>query len=305
METKFDIVIIGGGPAGLTAGIYTSRDRLKTLLIERAFFGGLIATAEMVENFPGFPDGISGFELGQNLYKQAVKFGLNTLNADVTGTELKEKEKIIMTSEGNLYARAVIIAGGSERAKLNVPGESEFTGKGVSYCAVCDAAFFRDLPVAVIGGGNAAVSEALHLTKFAKKVIIIHRRDNLRATRVVQDKAFAETKISFLWNSVVEAIEGTDSVKSLKLADVKTGKKSTLEVSGVFISTGLKPNTEFVKGVLTLDETGHIITNDLMETEIPGVFAAGDCRHNSGMQSITAAGEGAAAAMNAGKYLME
>jgi thioredoxin reductase (NADPH) len=305
MENTYDIIIIGGGPAGLTAGLYTSRDRLNSLVVERGFFGGLIATAEWVENFPGFPDGISGFDLAQYIHKQAIKFGLHTLNTDVTGIEIKEKNKIVKTSEGDFSTRALIIASGSERAKLNIPGEQEYTGKGVSFCATCDAAFFRDLPVGVVGGGNAAIAEALHLAKFASRVIVIHRRDALRATRLLQEKAQAEPKISFIWDTAVEAIEGEDMVKRAKLGNIKTGEKSTLELSGIFISTGLKPNTEFVKGILDLDETGHIMTNDRMETAIAGVFAAGDCRHNSGMQSITAAGEGAASAMNAGRYLSE
>ena len=305
MEKRHDVIIIGGGPAGLTAGLYTSRDLLNSLIIERGFFGGLIATAEWVENFPGFPDGVGGFDLAQYMYRQATKFGLHTLNAEVTGIEIRGKDKVVKTSEGEFITRAVIIASGSERAKLDVPGEKEYTGKGVSFCATCDAAFFKDLPVAVVGGGNAAISEALHLTKFASKVIVVHRRDMLRATRLLQEKAFAEPKIAFIWDTVVDGIEGADSVKRAQLNNVKTGEKSTLEVSGIFVSTGLKPNTDFVKNILTLDETKHIITNDRMETVISGIFAAGDCRHNSGMQSITAAGEGAAAAMNAGKYLSE
>jgi len=305
VEKRHDVIIIGGGPAGLTAGLYTSRDLLNSLIIERGFFGGLIATAEWVENFPGFPDGVGGFDLAQYMYRQATKFGLHTLNAEVTGIEIRGKDKVVKTSEGEFITRAVIIASGSERAKLDVPGEKEYTGKGVSFCATCDAAFFKDLPVAVVGGGNAAISEALHLTKFASKVIVVHRRDMLRATRLLQEKAFAEPKIAFIWDTVVDGIEGADSVKRAQLNNLKTGEKSTLEVSGIFVSTGLKPNTDFVKNILTLDETNHIVTNDRMETVISGIFAAGDCRHNSGMQSITAAGEGAAAAMNAGKYLSE
>ena len=305
MGNKFDVIIIGGGPAGLTAGLYTSRDRLKSLIIERGFFGGLISTAEWVDNFPGFPEGVSGMELAQNLHKQATRFGLETLNAEVTGIDVYPGEKVVKTSEGNFSTQLIIIASGSERAKLEVPGENELTGRGVSYCATCDAAFFRDLPVAVIGGGNAAIAEALHLTKFAKKVVLIHRRDTLRATGVVQDKAFANSKIKFKWNTIVEGISGKDAVKSLRLRDIKTGARSSIRVSGVFVSIGLRPNTEFVRNILTLDKSGHILTNDRMETPVNGIFAAGDCRHNSGMQSITAAGEGATAAINAVRYSLE
>ncbi|MBN1366730.1 MAG: thioredoxin-disulfide reductase [Dehalococcoidales bacterium] len=305
MEQQYDVIIIGGGPAGLAAGLYTSRDRLKTLLIEKGFFGGLIATAEWVENYPGFPDGVGGFELGEFMRKQTAKYGLNTLIAEVTGADLKNKEKVIKTSEGDFKAKAVIIATGSDRSKLGVPGEAELTGKGVSYCATCDAAFFRDLPVAVVGGGNAAISEAIHLTNFASKVIVIHRRDQLRATRVVQEKAMTNPKIEFKWDTVVEEITGEKAVKNVKLRNAKTGEKSILELSGIFISTGLKPNTAFLQGNLPLDNSGRIITNDRMETGIPGVYAAGDVRCNSGMQAICSAGEGATAAIYAQRYLSE
>jgi len=197
----------------------------------------------------------------------------------------------------------VIIASGSERHKLGVPGEDELTGKGVSYCATCDGAFFRDRTVAVVGGGDAALTEALHLTRFASKVIVIHRRDQLRATGILQEKAFAEPKIEFRWNSVVEAIEGKDSVRQIRLRQVKTGEESTLKIDGIFISVGFTPDTGYLKGVLPLDESGHIITNDKMETGIPGIFAAGDIRHNSGRQAITAAGDGATAAIYAERFI--
>ncbi len=303
MEQQFDVVIIGGGPAGLTAGLYTSRNRLNSLLIEKAFFGGLIATAEWVENFPGFPEGIGGFELAGYIHKQATKYGLKTLNTEVTGVELKEKYKTVQTGEGKFTAKVVIIATGSERAKLGIPGEAEFTGRGVSYCATCDAAFFQDMPIAVVGGGDAAISEAIHLTHFASKVIVIHRRDQLRATRILQEKAFADPKIEFKWDTVVDEITGEQSVKTLKLRNVKTGIESNLELAGVFISTGLKPNTGFLRGILLIDDTGHIATNDRMETEIPGVFAAGDVRRNAGMQAICSAGEGATAAIHAQRFI--
>ena len=305
MEREYDVIIIGGGPAGMTAGLYASRDRLKTLIIEKGFFGGLIATAEWVENYPGFPEGVGGFELAEFMRKQATKYGLNTLITEVSGTDLKNKEKVIRTSEGDFKAKAVIIATGSERSKLSVPGEAELTGKGVSYCATCDGAFFRDLPVAVVGGGNAAVSEAIHLTHFASKVIIIHRRNQLRATRVVQEKAASNSKIEFKWDTVVEEITGEKAVKNVKLRNVKTGETSMLEVAGIFISTGLKPNTAFLGGSLSLDDGGRIVTNDRMETDIPGVYAAGDVRRNSGMQAICSAGEGATAAIYAHRYLSE
>jgi len=304
MENNFDVIIIGGGPAGLTAGLYTSRDRLKSLAIDKGLFGGLIASTELVENFPGFPEGISGMELAQKMHEQALKYGLNTINASVIGLKnITETYKTVITEENEYQSKVIIIASGSERAKLNIPGEEQFTGKGVSYCATCDGAFFRDQTVAVVGGGNAAISEAIHLTHYASNVIVIHRRNELRATRVLQEKAFNNPKIRFLWDTVVESIEGHDFVKSVRVSNVRTGEKSTLEISGIFIATGLKPSTDFIKGSLPLDEAGHIITNDRMETEIPGIYAAGDVRRNSGMQAITAAGEGATAAIYAHRFL--
>jgi thioredoxin reductase (NADPH) len=298
-----DVVIIGGGPAGLTAGIYTARSRLDSLLTEKGLFGGQITNAEWVENFPGFPDGISGIDLGQHMRDQAARFGLETILAEVTGIELQGDLKAVKTTEGDFTARAVILAGGSERQKLGVPGEDEFIGKGVSYCATCDAAFFGNQPVAVAGGGDAAITEALHLAKLASKVTVIHRRDQLRAVKVLQEKAFAEPKISFAWDSVVERIEGNDFVQGLKLRNVKTNQDSDLEVAGIFVSIGFQPDTDYLKGLLQLDKIGHIITNEKMETEIAGIFAAGDIRQNSGRQAVTAAGDGATAAIYAERYL--
>jgi len=303
MTVEYEVIIIGGGPAGLTAGLYTSRARLNSLLTEKGLIGGQIVNAEQVENYPSFPEGISGFELGELMHKQAIKYGLNTLLAEATGIELQGEQKVVKTTEGDFIAKVVIIAGGSKWQKLGIPGEEEFTGKGVSYCATCDAAFFRELPVAVVGGGDSAITEALHLAKFASKVIVIHRRDQLRATRILQEKVFAEPKIEFLWNSIVEKIEGEDTVKRLKLRQVKTGEASTLEISGVFVSIGLSPNTDYLKGVLSLADTGHIITNSQMETEIAGIYAAGDIRRDSARQAITAAGDGATAAIYAEKFL--
>jgi len=303
MNEKYDVVIIGGGPAGLTAGLYTSRDKLNSLLIEKGLIGGQIANAERVENYPGFPEGISGFELGQLMHQQAMKFGLKTVIAKVTGIELQKEQKIVKTSEGDFIAKAVIIAGGWERKKLGVPGEEEFIGKGVSYCATCDAAFFKEQPVAVAGGDNTAINEALHLAKFASKVTVINRRDQLRASHVLQEKAFSEPKIEFLQNSVVEKIEGEDFVKRIRLRQVKTREESSLEVAGIFMSVGLEPNTDYLKDILPLDAAGHIITNDRMGTKIPGIFVAGDIRHNSARQAITAAGDGATAAIYAEKFI--
>ena len=305
MNKEYEIVIIGGGPAGLSAGLYTSRARLSTLLIERGLVGGLITETELVENYPGFPEGISGLELGELMHQQATKYGLETLLAEVTGLELQQGQKIIKTTEGNFTAKAVIIASGSERLKLGVPGEKEFTGKGVSYCATCDAAFFREMPVAVAGGGDVGITEALHLAKFASKVTVIELLPKLGASRILQERAAAEPKIEFRLNTRVEEIKGEEVVKRLKLRQVITGEKATLDVAAIFVSIGIKPNTDYLKGILSLDATGTIITNDKLETNIPGIFAAGDIRHNSVRQAIAAAGDGATAAIYAEKFITE
>jgi len=303
VDRTHQLIIIGGGPAGLSAGLYASRSKLDTLLIEKAGLGGQILNAEMVENYPGFPQGISGSELGALIAQQATKYGLLTAFAEVQGIEIRGAEEVVSTSEGQYRAKAVIIAGGCEHSKLGVPGEEGFTGRGVSYCAMCDGAFFRDQVVAVVGGGNVALNDALFLTRFATKVIVIHRRDQLRATRILQDRAFANPRIEFLWDTVVESITGDKLVREIRLRNVKTGNSSSLEVSGVFAAVGLRPNTGYLKGLLKLDEGGFIPVNNQMETEVPGIFAAGDIRVGSIRQVVSAAGDGATAAIAAERFL--
>jgi thioredoxin reductase (NADPH) len=305
MNRSYDVIIIGGGPAGLSAGIYASRARLSTLLIEKAIFGGQIANAAHVENYPGFPDGISGLELGDLMYRQAIKHGLETLSAVVTAIELGENGKVVKTDEGDYLAKAVIIAGGAEYNKLGVPGEERLLGRGVSYCATCDGPLFGERVVAVVGGGDSAVEEAVLLTRFAAKVILIHRRDQLRASKIAQERAFANGKIEFLWDTVVEEALGQDKVEGLSVRNVKTGERSTVEVSAVFVYVGLHPSTEFVKGLITMDSGGHIPVNGGMETEIAGLFAAGDIRQGSPRQVIAAAGDGATAALSVERFLSE
>jgi thioredoxin reductase (NADPH) len=236
---------------------------------------------------------------------QAEKHGLKTIPAEVTGLEITEALKVVKTTEGDFTGRTVILAGGAVRRKLGVNGETRLTGRGVSYCAVCDAAFFRDQQLAVVGGGDTAITEALHLTKFASKITIIHRRNQLRAAHILQEKVQSEPKIEFLWDTTISTIEGKDNVERLRLLNVKTNQSSILEVSGVFISVGTNPDTEYLRGILPLDESGYIITNEKMETSVPGVLAAGDIRHNSARQAITAAGDGATAAIYLQKYLTE
>ncbi len=301
----YDVVIIGGGPAGLTAGLYTSRGRLTSLLIEKGITGGQIVNAELVENFPGFPHGIGGYDLGELLTQQASRYGLETTNAEVTGLEVKAEHKIVHTTNGDFTARSVILAGGSNPVTLDAPGESRLTGHGVSYCATCDAAFFRDQPVAVVGGGDAAITEALHLTKFASAVTVIHRRDKLRASAILQERAFANPKVEFAWDSVVAEVEGKDVVESLRLSNVHQGPDSSLAVDGVFVAIGFRPATGYLEGIVELDATGHVVTNEKMETGVPGILAAGDIRHNSARQAVAAAGDGATAAIFAEKYLAE
>ncbi len=302
---KYDVVIIGGGPAGLSAGIYTARARLNCLLIERGAVGGQIINTEWVENYPGFAENISGIDLTEAMHKQAAKFGLKTLIAGVTGIDIKGNQKVVRTSQGDFTAKAIIVAGGSERQKLGVPGEAEFTGRGVSYCATCDGPFFKDKALAVVGGGNAAITEAVELTRFASKITVIHRRDELRATKILQEKAFAEKKINILWDSVLEEIAGDTFVNRVRVNNVKTKKKSDLEVSGVFMAVGFKPNTDYLKDILKLEDNGAIVTNEKMETGVPGIFAAGDIRSSSIRQVIAAAGDGAVAAIGAEKYVSE
>jgi thioredoxin reductase (NADPH) len=301
-ETKYEVVIIGGGPAGLTAGLYTARAGLKSLLIERGAFGGQIINAPLVENYPGFPEGIAGAELGALMHQQAAKYGLETLTAEVSGVKAGKTHKIT-AGERSFEAEAIIIAAGSEYKKLGVPGEETLVGHGVSYCATCDGFFFRKREVAVVGGGDAAITDALELVQHASQVYVIHRRDQLRAGEVLQKRALAQPKIKFVWDTIVEEIVGGEVVKALKLRNVKTKKASTLEVAGVFVAVGLKPNSQPFADILKLTKSGHIITDESMATSVPGLFAAGDVRQRSARQVASAVGDGATAALSAFNYL--
>jgi len=301
---NYDVAIIGGGPAGLTAGLYAARAGLKSVLLEPGIFGGQIVNARLVENYPGFPEGISGTELGEFMRLQATKYGLETLTTEVTGVRTGNAYEI-STTEGNIQTKSIIVTTGSEYRKLDVAGEERLSGRGVSYCATCDGFFFRDREVAVVGGGDTALTDALELTQHCRKVYIIHRRDQLRATKALQEKAFSQPKIELVWNTVVHEIVGDKMLRSLRLRNVKSGESSNLEVDGIFVAVGLKPNSQIFSQLVTLDEMGFIVTDELMRTSVPGIFAAGDIRHNSIRQVITAAGDGAAAASSAFKYLYE
>jgi thioredoxin reductase (NADPH) len=304
MDNTFEVIIVGGGPAGLTAGLYASRARLRTLLIEKAIFGGQITNAPHVENYPGFPDGISGVELGELMHRQAKVYGLQTLDAEVNRVELDKGRRVIETTDGTYYSKALILAGGADFNRLGVPGEERLTGRGISYCATCDGPFFRDSVVAVIGGGDSAVEEGLVLTRFASRVIVIHRRDQLRASRLLQERAFANSKMEFIWDTVTEEILGDDRVTGLSLRNVKTDSTSTIEAAAAFIYVGQRPNTEYLRNLIKLDGEGRIPTDERLETEIKGIFAAGDIRKNSARQAITASGDGATAAIFAERFLI-
>ena len=301
---KYEVIIIGGGPAGLTAGLYTSRAGLKSLLIERGVFGGQIVNASLVENYPGFPEGISGSEMGSLIHQQAIKYGLEIVTAEVTGIT-QGQPYAISTTEGSFEAAAIIIAAGSEYRKLGVIGEKRLSGHGISYCATCDGFLFRDREVAVVGGGDTAITDALELSQHVTKVHVIHRRDQLRAGQVLQQRAFAHPKLEFIWDTVVEEALGDKVLEELKLRNVKTGQQSNLKVGGVFVAIGLMPNSQIFFNILDLDDVGYIVTDEMMATSAPGIFAAGDIRRNSVRQVASAVGDGATAAMSAFRYLQE
>ena len=307
MSRDLDLIIVGGGPAGLTAYIYAARARLKTLLVEKFSPGGQVLVTDFVENYPGFPEGLSGAELMERFTAQARSLGLEPLNAEAVDLTVEEDLRRVHLADGRvLVAPTVIIATGATPRKLGVPGEEELTGKGVSYCATCDGPFFRDEVIAVVGGGNTAVQEALFLTRFVKKVYLIHRRDRLRATQILQERAFANPKIEFVWDSVVKEILGKEKVEGVRVLNRKSGEEKFLEVGGVFIFIGIRPQTEWLKeGVVALDDGGFIITDAEMRTSVPGVFAAGDVRAKACRQIVTAAGDGATAAYMAEIYLSE
>jgi thioredoxin reductase (NADPH) len=297
----YDVVIIGGGPAGLTAGIYAKRAMLDAVLLEKMGMGGQIIVTDLVENFPGFQE-ISGADLAGKFEQHARKFGLETKSMiEVIGIEDRRKTKLVKTNEGELETKAVIITTGTTPKKLGARGELELIGRGVSYCATCDGFFFRDKTVVVVGGGDSAITEAIFLTKMAKKVIVVHRRDKLRAEKINQEHAFANPKISFVWDSVVEEIAGKNVVEKVIVRNVKTKAVSEIKTDGVFIYVGLIPNTGFAD--VKKDEWGFIITNDCRETSVKGIFAAGDCRVTPLRQIATAVGDGAIAAVSAERYI--
>jgi thioredoxin reductase (NADPH) len=299
-----DAVVIGAGPAGLTAGIYLARARRSTIILERNMAGGQVALTDLVENYPGFPEGISGFELSDRMKTQAIKFGAEVREiTSVSSVEVHDGGYAVVTDMGTVYCRALLLAPGRQPRTLGVPGEAEFFGRGVSSCGTCDGALYRGRTVAVVGGGDTAVEEGMFLTKFANAVHVLHRRDELRCSVIAQERAFQNPKMSWVWNAVVRRIVGNDRVEGVEYEDVCTGEVATLPVDGVFIFVGQIPNTSFLQGFVDLDPDGYILTDENLHTSRAGVFAAGDARANLLKQVAYAVGEGALAAMQIDRYL--
>jgi thioredoxin reductase (NADPH) len=292
-NSPYDVVIIGGGPAGLTAGMYAARASLRVLAIAGESTVSQVTVTDHIENYPGIPEGINGFDLAERFKAQALQFGLQTASGEIAAGPM------------HYGALAVIVATGANWRRLAVPGEERFIGKGVSFCATCDGPFYKDREVAVVGGGDTAIQEAIYLTRFAKKVTVIHRRDRLRATAILQQRALANEKIAFAWNSVVESIDGLDLVQWVRLKDLKTGATRELSVDGVFIFVGLTPNTDAFRELIALDRGGYISVDANMQTSVPGIFACGDCIAKRLRQVVTACGDGATAAFSAQLYVEE
>lgn len=300
----YDLVIIGAGPAGLTASIYAQRARLDAVVLERLVPGGQILLSERIENYPGAPLAISPKRLMENMQRQAENLGMKLEQVETKGIELDEEKKIIHTlSDKKFSAPAVIIASGAEPSKLGAEGETTFVGRGVSYCATCDAPFFKDREIMVVGGGNTALEETLHLVKFVSKVYLVHRRGMLRAEKILQERAFRNPKVEIIFRSVVTMIYGDSQVEGVNLKNLETGKIKKVPCSGIFISVGLKPNTEFIRGLIECDKKGFVKTRANLETNVPGIFACGDVRKNLLKQVVVACGEGALAATSAEKYI--
>lgn len=305
-DQVYDVIILGGGPAGLTAGLYTSRAKLKSLLVERMLLGGQVMTTTKVENYPGFPGGIDGPDLMLKMQEHCQEFGLEIRYGDAS--ELRKGAdgyEVVIDGEA-IATRTVIVAVGAEPRKLDILGEAAFVGRGVSYCATCDGAFFKNVEVAVIGGGDTAAEEALYLTRFASKVYLIHRRDTLRATKILQDRLLANPKIEMIWNTVVERVEGDPTgIKCIEIKDTVSGKMRCMPVSGMFVAVGVTPKAGFLADLLELDPEGYLLTDSECRTKLPGIFVAGDVRKKMLKQISTAVGDGAVAAVMAERYLME
>ncbi len=300
---SYDLVVIGGGPAGLTAALYGARGGLKTLIIEKLMPGGQAALTDDIANYPGFPEGISGSELMMNFHKQALQHGAEFQMGNVIGIESRGEKKFVKIDKGEIETKSIVISTGAKARKLGVPGEEKFHGRGVSYCATCDGAFFKDQKVAVVGGGDSAVEEAMFLTKFASEVILIHRRDGLRAVNSLQEKAKANAKIKFILETGVEEIQGESKVEKIITKNLKSGLTEEIVTDGVFVFVGTEPNTEFLKDTLELNKQGYVIADDFLRTSASGIFVAGDVREKFLRQVSTAVGDGAVAAMSAERFV--
>jgi len=304
-KKKFDIIIIGAGPSGYTAAIYTSRAKRDTLVISGMLPGGQLMLTTEVENYPGFSDGIMGPELMTTMRKQTERMGATIIDDEVVNVDFRRKPFKVLTYSEEYEADAVIIATGASPRKLGAKGEQEFSAKGVSYCATCDGPFFKNQEIVVAGGGDSAMEEAIFLTKFAKNVHVIHRKDKLRASKIMQDRAFENNKIKFHWNSVIEEIKGSGKVNQITIRDITTNRQETMDVGGLFVAIGHEPNTKLFKGQIELDDQGYIVLKNHTHTNIDGVFAAGDVHDHRYRQAITAAGFGCMAAIDVDKYLSE
>jgi thioredoxin reductase (NADPH) len=300
---EYDVLIIGGGLAGLTAGMYAARYGLSTAVVEQMMSGAQIINVEKIENFPGFPEGVSGAELAPAVQEQAMNAGAEFIMAEATGVSRDEQYKIVSSDSGNYRARAVIVAAGSRLRHLGITGEAEFNGRGVSHCATCDGPMFMGEKVGVVGGGDSAADEALTLTEYAGRVLLFHRRDQLRAQKALQARLVRHPKIEILWNTVVERVLGEDTMAGVRARNVVTNLEEIIDLSGLFVYVGLEPNSELVKGLAKLDNAGHIQVNLSMETSVPGLYAVGDLRQNSSAQLVSAAGDGATAAIAAFNYI--
>ncbi len=303
MNTIYDVIIVGGGAAGLTAALYTSRGKLSTVILERETIGGELMNRDLIENYPGYPDGILGPELGSNMMTQVMNYGTEITVGDVQGIAIDEGYKVARTPEGEYRGKAMIITSGAHPRKLGIPGEQEFADKGVFYCATCDGPRFSGKVVAVAGGGDSGLTEALFLARFVSKVIVVEVLPHLSANKTLQERANSNPKISIKCGVKIEAVRGDDEMKALDLRAEQTGEKSVLEANGLLVHVGLVPNTDYLKGTLPLNSKGQVLVNEGMETGTAGVFAAGDVRNSSPMQISTAVGDGATAALSLGKYL--
>lgn len=305
MKHIYDIIIIGGGPGGYTAALYATRAGLDVIVLEKLSAGGQMALTSQIDNYPGFEDGIDGFTLGEKMQAGAEKFGAKTEYAEVFSVDLKSIPKVVETSEGTFYGHTVVLATGASPRDLGVSGEKELVGRGIHYCAACDGMFYKGKTVVIVGGGNTAAADAFVLSRIAKKVILIHRRDTLRATKIYHDPLMRAENVEFRWNSTVSEFISDEKVTGVKIKDVNTGEESVVECDGVFISVGRKPATELVKDQLELDSGGYIIADESTKTNIPGVYAVGDVRIKKVRQIVTAVADGAVAAHEAEEYLAE